>query len=540
MKMRSNNSMPTFYAIKCLAIASLAVLMVGCSSGGSSGTVTGSNQTNIAEVGSGTGTGSEANIDANSNELLIEQPELNWTACVNQPSLECASLLVPLDYSNPEGKSISVAMARKQADQTTASRTLFFNPGGPGAVGIDSLQAILRFGVISTSMKQTFNFVSFDPRGIGASESVKCDETEIFAQNPYPIDRAAVEFNYNKVVSFAQGCADSKGDVIQHLGSYNVVRDINEMRKALGLSQIDFLGYSYGTRLAALYMQTYPQSTGRFVLDGSMKPEPGLAPLVFGALLPGQANINRLTDACIGTPIVCAPEKFAIDLQRRVDELAAQPASQESSLLVSLLQFASTNPGFEQILIGSLARYLDTQKVEELIFLDSTLGISEAAESNFGLNTTALVAVMCADDPTRPTVDSLDALRLAFNAESDLLAETQLNTAGMCAGWPESIDPIPQIATNQAPASLIIGGPSDAQTPLLFAEQMAAAVGGQFLRSEHDGHTTVFSPENNCTNSVVETFLLTGNLPTTAVCEADVNPIASAPDWRDEIPKFVN
>ncbi len=517
---------------KCLIIVPLVTLLVtllsGCSSGGSGGDEASSNQINILEVETGSGA------------LLVDQPELNWAVCDNRRELECATLLVPLDYSNPDGESISVAIARKQADQTTSSRTLILNPGGPGAGGIEFLDAIVEFGVISNTMRDTFDFVSFDPRGIGDSESVNCDVTDLFAQNLYPDNRVDIEFNFNLATSFSQSCSESNGDYLQHLGSYNVVRDINEMRKALGLTQIDFLGFSYGTRLAALYMQTYPQSTGRFVLDGSMKPEPEIVPLIAGALLPGQANINALADACIGVPVVCSPEKFASDLQRRVDELAAGPASQESSLLFLILQFAATSPGFEQILIGSLSRYLETQNVDELTFLDSILGLSEAAEGMASLNVTAFVAVMCADDSSRPTIDSLDALRIQFNVESDLLAETLMINAGMCAGWPESIDPIPPIATNQAPPSLVIGGPSDAQTPLLFAQQMAAAVGGQFLRSEHEGHTTVFSPFNSCTNAAVETYLLTGNLPSTMVCEADVDASTSAPDWREEMRSQLN
>jgi len=143
--------------------------------------------------------------------------------------------------------------------------------------------------------------------------------------------------------------------------------------------------------------------------------------------------------------------------------------------------------------------------------------------------------VFCADDPARPTVESLDALRVELNAQSDLLAGFVLNIANICAGWPESIDPVQQIATNQAPVSLVIGGPSDAQTPLEHAQQMAAAVGGQFLRSEHDGHTTVFLPKDNCTNAVVETFLLTGNLPTMSVCEADVIASARPRGWRNGV-----
>ena len=545
---------------KFLVLLLLSTLLLGCNSGGSGGDEVGPDQTATTELGNitdsdsdtdvftdnvaNTVTDTNVSIESNANKLLVDQPALSWTVCADQRVLECASLLVPIDYSNPTGGTISVAMARRQANSLTGSRTLVMNPGGPGGSGIDALSSFIRFGEISASVRDRFNFVSFDPRGIGESESVNCSTADIFAQNPYPTSRADLAFNFDKLVSFAQGCVESDSGIAENIGSFNVVRDINEMRKALGLTQIDFLGYSYGTRLAALYMQTYPESTGRFVLDGSMKPEPGVQALARGALLPGQANINVLAEACVDTSVDCSPDKFATDLQNRINELFEKPASQESALVFLILQYAATepNPGstVEQMLIGSLVRYLETRSVQELEFLDTMLGLSESAESQDNLNTAAFVAILCTDDASRPTIDSLDALRILFNEESNLIAETQLTIAGICAGWPESNDPIPTIATNQAPVSLVIGGPSDAQTPLVFAQQMAAAVGGQFLRSEHDGHTTVFTPKNNCTNMAVETFLLNGNLPATSVCEADTNVNASRSNWRDEMLNQLN
>jgi len=70
----------------------------------------------------------------------------------------------------------------------------------------------------------------------------------------------------------------------------------------------------------------------------------------------------------------------------------------------------------------------------------------------------------------------------------------------------------------------------------VFAEQMATAVGGHFLRSEHDGHVVAFVGRNSCTDSVVETYLLTGELPSTSVCEADVIANAIAPELLERMP----
>jgi len=526
---RTNRPILTASAGKRLAMLSLAMLLFGCDSGDSGGDVTGRNQTDITEVGMNTA----------ATDLLVDQPALSWAACENHIGLECASLLVPLDYSNPEGKSISIAMARRPANQTTGSRTLFTNPGGPGFGGIQSLEFMLRFDSVSTSVKDAFNFVSFDPRGTGASDSVSCSLDNFADLPPYPINRTQIELVFNATVKFSQDCANDQRDVVKHMGSNNVVRDVDEMRKALGLGQIDFLGFSYGTRLAALYMQSYPEYVGRFVLDGSMSPAPSVKVLVSGSILPGQANINRLANACIETVVLCDPNEFVTDLRLRMEALiTTEPLSNETSLLYRILRFAFINPGNEERIIRPLSLYLETQLVIQLEYLYSIeLGLGnvnkeiDEASENF---VTAYAAILCADDPVRPTVDSLEALRVEFNNLSDLLAEHRMINAAICAGWPESADPMLPIATNQAPVSLVIGGTSDAQTPLVHAQQMAAAVGGQFLLSEHNGHGTVFTSKNSCTNAAAEAFLLTGNLPATSVCEADVPAITDAPSWRDD------
>lgn len=518
MRRKATHKRSAFLKHSVLSIC--AGLMVGCQSGGSSGS---SENPDVIPL--------ETDLDP----LIIEQPALQWRTCEEAPSLECATVMVPMDYSKPNGLTIDIAMARSAADPLTQQRTLLLNPGGPGGGGIDLLRSLADYAQIPDSIDSTFDFIGFDPRGIGKSTPVECDTDALYRQDIYPTSRSEIQQVLSLASEFAKDCFNKEGEYLQHLGSYNVVRDMNEMRKALGLSEFDFLGYSYGTRLAALYMQTFPQSTGRFVLDGSMTPDPTLSPLVSGGLLPAQANIETLASACLGLTMLCDPREFMDDLQNKVDEVGAGPNTAEAYLLFGILQFASTVPGFEQLLIGSLATYLETGDVESLEFIFEFLGLGEALEDQGVFNYTAYISVLCADDPGRPTIESLEALQDSYNAESDLFAELYLySSTGACVGWPESVDPIPQIATNQAPASLVIGGPTDAQTPLIFSELMAEAVGGHFLYSDHDGHTTTFSGDNQCTETAVENFLLSGTLPATGRCEA-LGPVASAERWQTPV-----
>lgn len=494
--------------VRQIALLLSVLLVSACESGGSAG------DPDSTDVNT---------LETRSNILLVEQPALQWAECVDRPVLDCTTLLVPMDYSNPGGETIEIAIARARADVQTRRRTLLVNPGGPGAGGINTLELLVRFADIPSAVEQSHDFVSFDPRGIGNSTPVRCDLSARTRLDFYPVSRSENQQNLDFITRSSQDCFNREGEYVKHLGSTNVVRDMNEIRKALRLSQFDFLGYSYGTRLAALFMQTYPEYTGRFVLDGSMSPEPGLANWLQATLLPSQQNIEAIAAACGGFRLaLCSPREFLTQLQSRADEVGRGPNTVEAALLFSILRFAAQRPGFEDVIVGPMANYLDTGDIEQLEFLVNELGTGEALESEVVFSDTAYIAVFCADDPVRYTIESLEALQSPFNAVSDLFSELVYSNVALCTGWPEAIDPMPRIATNQAPASLVIGGPTDSQTPIIFAEEMAAAVGGQFLRSEHPGHTTVFSRNNACTNSAVEVFLTTGELPTTSVCEGSV------------------
>lgn len=481
------------------------LLLASCESGGSGGV----NENPTVEP-----------LEAEANTLFIEQPALEWRPCDEDELLECATLVVPMDYSNLSGETINIGIARSLASAETRQRTLLINPGGPGAGGVVVLGLLVRFADIPNAIEQSHDLVSFDPRGIGRSTPLQCSPNVLFSQDIYPVSRAEVQQNLDLNIEFSQNCFNEEGEYLQQLGSGNVVRDMNEIRKALLISQFDFLGYSYGTRLAALYMQAFPEHTGRFVLDGSVSPDSSVLVTFAGGLLPAQRNIDSLVAACIGDTTICNPFEFANQLQSKADELGEGADTFESALLYSLLRFVSENPGFEQFFIEPMAAYLETGDVDMLENLFEALGLGESLEAQTEFNIAAYFGVLCADDPVRPTIDSIESVQAALNADSDLLAEMLYATVSLCAGWPESLDPMPLIATNQAPPSLVIGGSTDAQTPLIFSEQMAAAVGGQFLFSEHDGHTTVFSGTNRCTEAAVENFLSSGTLPATGVCEA--------------------
>jgi pimeloyl-ACP methyl ester carboxylesterase len=216
---------------------------------------------------------------------------LSWTGCSSfattprdkktyaDPGLQCAYLTVPLDYANPNGRVIKIGMLRRPAsDPAHRIGSLAINPGGPGGSGM-STAASLVDGIANNDIGRRFDFVGFDPRGVGASEpQVVCRtpaerDAERLMNLNVDTSPAGVERTENQEKADDQGCVDRTGkDVLANIGTREVVRDMDVMRSALGDEKLTYLGYSYGTRIGASYAEAFPKNVRAMILDGAVDP----------------------------------------------------------------------------------------------------------------------------------------------------------------------------------------------------------------------------------------------------------------------------
>lgn len=448
-----------------------------------------------------------------------------WSACESGTALECSELDVPLDYGDTEGEKITLSLIRKPATGTERKGALLFNPGGPGGSGIELIEAFEEGGTIPAAISAAYDIVSFDPRGVGKSGPVNCGTQDDI--NDYPLDAEAIRDMHAGLTAYNNACFAKYGSYLQQLGSINVVRDMEEIRLGMGEDKLNFIGYSYGSRLAALYLQQYPTHSGRLVLDGSLDPDSSIAKLSLEAAPALHANLLMALSRCRLTDDTCDADQLLSRLTTRVNALTADTsdaAEEELEILSELVSNAATDPEFSEITAEPLINYAtsyDRSILEQFIVTLQQLGMIDEDDDSNEDNETTQTAVMCADDANRPAVDELITLHSELNQVSDIAAEVQLAQAGMCAGWPAALEPVQPIATSVAPVALVIGGTTDAQTPLLWSESMAQAIGGVFIRSEHPGHVAVFVDKSACLDDLVEKFLLDGLTPAATQCLAD-------------------
>ncbi|HET6747046.1 MAG TPA: alpha/beta hydrolase [Candidatus Saccharimonadales bacterium] len=207
----------------------------------------------------------------NAAASIVWQPnctELDPSAASNQ---QCGTLQVPLNYKDPGGRKITVAVSRiAAADPSQRRGVLFLNPGGPGGPGLDLPSQFAT--LMSQDVLNQYDLIGFDPRGVGQSTPVSCGLTSEQAEQALvPLTQ---NNNFNDTAAFmkmvAGKCAATSGDLMPYITTNNTARDMDQIRQALGESKISYFAYSYGTYLGSVYASLFPQQSDRFVLDSNV------------------------------------------------------------------------------------------------------------------------------------------------------------------------------------------------------------------------------------------------------------------------------
>ncbi|GAA3310226.1 hypothetical protein GCM10020295_76750 [Streptomyces cinereospinus] len=245
-------------------------------------------------------------------------PRLDWHPCVKGSPFDCATARVPLDYGDPGGRTVELAVVKRKA--TAPGRrigTLFFNPGGPGGPG--TVQMPQNYAFFPREVRERFDIVSWDPRGVGSSTAVKCFAGSQEAQawtagksTGVPVgarQRAAWITAYQDL---ARRCLQRDPELLRHVSTADTARDLDRLRQAVGDPQLTYLGISYGTILGATYANLFPGTVRAMVLDSNWDPQAWTdhgsvaaarltAPLRQGADAARRPSWTR-SSACAGPP----------------------------------------------------------------------------------------------------------------------------------------------------------------------------------------------------------------------------------------------
>ena len=250
-------------------------------------------------------------------------PELRWHAC--DDGFECASATVPRDYNRPHGATVRLAVIRHRAlDQEHRIGSLFLNPGGPGGSAVDFVREAppVAFGLLAR-----FDWIGFDPRGVGASEpAVDCDElTAPF--EPMTPDTFDLPTLLGHGRALAKLCANRDPAFLASLTTANAARDMDVLRAAVGDKRLNYLGLSWGGMLGETYTSLFPGRTRAVVLDSPVDGDVWLnQPLHAGEEqdVSGERSLQRFFAACTAHREICGFAAGAESVEDAFDDLLAR------------------------------------------------------------------------------------------------------------------------------------------------------------------------------------------------------------------------
>ncbi|MYR40473.1 alpha/beta fold hydrolase [Streptomyces sp. SID5910] len=465
--------------------------------------------------------------------------KIKWSACGGMEvpkDLQCGKVTVPLDYDHPKSGTLDLALARYRGTGHPRGSVLL-NFGGPGGSGVDELAA---GGKDFMHLTNGYDVVTFDPRGVGRSSPVTCGPAtgEIIEATDGDEEIGDPRSVLRKLRDAATECAKHSGPVLPHIGTVNAARDMDVMRAALGDDRLNYLGFSYGTRLGAVYAAQFPDKVGRVALDGVDTLTEPLAEQGLAAARGQQTALDNFLDWCV-EDIACPFGQDARDARRQVVQVVGSldadpvPTAFGEAFSGQDMVGAVGQALYSQELWPSLERAVaqlledgDTRGLEGFTSGGVTFpvrgrsgaGLTDEDEVPMDNLPAALMAINCADDPDRPSADqvarSLDRLRKQYEDASPVFGRYRLTQVLMCYGRPRGTDYIRDDVKDVDTAKmLLVGTRGDPATPYRWTVETADRLGPSavVLDNKGEGHTGYAS--SDCVHRKVDDFLLYGSLP---------------------------
>jgi pimeloyl-ACP methyl ester carboxylesterase len=429
--------------------------------------------------------------DSTDEDLTAQK--LSWKACPAPSEAEgggsapsplpggtewqCATLKAPLDWADPKGATIGLALirARTSGAQDRRIGSLIFNFGGPGGSGVSSLPA---FGQDYAALRTRYDLVSFDPRGVGRSAGVKCENDqqldEYFQQDGTPDDAAERQEFLRNTRTFNAACDRNSGRILPQVRTTDAARDMDLMRQVLGDDKLHYFGISYGTELGGVYAHLFPGNVGRAVFDGVVDPTQNPEQSALGQARGFQLALDNFAEDCTSKVEDCPIGDTAQDVKDRIavllKDLEAKPIpgvfprELTQTAATSGIAQALYSKDFWEFLTEGLQQAYDGDGRDLMLLSDSMNGRSENGQySNL---VPANVSINCADDKPRYTADHVQSKVPEFRAASPLFGDFLAWGMASCTDWAVAgAADHPDVSAPGAAPILVVGNTGDPAPP---------------------------------------------------------------------------
>jgi pimeloyl-ACP methyl ester carboxylesterase len=485
-------------------------------------------------------------------------PDLRWTDCGG--GLQCATARVPLDYGQPRGRAISIALIRLPAsDPAHRIGSLLVNPGGPGTSGVAVVRANAQ--QFPAELQSRFDIVGFDPRGVGLSTPVRCftsvaEQRAFFAGMPrFPVTPAEQASTIRKAAAFDRLCGQRNADLLPHLSTANAARDMDLLRQALGDPRLTYLGLSYGSFLGTTYANLFPNRVRALVLDGAIEPvewttgrgdEGDTVPtfLRLESDVGASQTLGAFLDLCAGAgPAGCAfatgtdRQATHVRFQALMARMLARPvpvATPQGTVQVTYADAVSAVSGalHDPLAYPALAvalRHLEQGDGSVVLQLLGSFASPTPAAYDNTVDAEAAIACADSDSPRDPGV--WPAAAAAADRRSPYFGALYAWASVRCADWPARdadryTGPFDRRTSGTV---LVVGNTFDPATRYQSAVALSQELGNARLLTLNGwGHTAAGQP-SACANDAETAYLADLTLPAPGtVCQMDQGPFAAS------------
>ena len=449
-------------------------------------------------------------------------PRLKWKACGGAPTIQCATLRVPSDWSRPRGAEVTLALTRlRSLDRQRRIGTVLFNCGGPGCPSAQVIKGAPE--LFTRRLRERFDIVGFDPRATGRSTPVHCGLPSFDPTIPlWPTD--AVEFR--RLAAFnrrlARSCRRMTGSYLMHLGSVDVIQDMEAIRAALRDGKLNWLGLSYGTMLGALYAERYPHRIRAMALDGALDRALSGPGMLGHEATTAEDGFRRWAAWCQGS---AECPLHGQDVLKVWDNLIA--AADRSPIPATAVDRGISGAEIQNAVDQSYLLFPQPNAFTEISWRSIGPAIEKAEQGDASPFATQVMG-----PPTNPAYGGRAIACLEFPVQARNFSEFNASMSfarlvsphlggatetardlSLCYGWPQPRrNPRHFLRIHGAPPTLIVNATHDPSTSYVWALNLQA----QFPRSvlltrDGDGHTSyITSP---CAQAAIDRYLIDRRLP---------------------------
>lgn len=433
-----------------------------------------------------------------------------WRTCAPRP-YECATVEVPLDYGRPDGATVKLAVKRlPAADPAKRIGMLFFNPGGPGASGTQSLTRVV--GEFAPETLAAFDLTSWDPRGVGGSAPLSCErgaldfyQEDLGSTDPGPqVDAAAKRW--------AALCQSENGTILPYVGTHDIALDLESLRRAVGEEKLNYAGFSYGTLIGLVYAQMFPTHIRAMMLDGIVDPTLDVRQGSINQAVSVDQALQRFIEWCpTATECPLKPDagKALDDLFKVAHDnpLPGHISGTAVYLSPTLINFAVIVATYDSALWPRLATAIRAGLEGE------GAGLAELADGYLSsASPSANMAVNCIDT-LQPKGEDLQAIVDEVAAKAPRTGVYNVNSGRPCEFWPVPPKPLPtEYHATGSPPIMVWGTTGDNATPYANAVKVSKMLdNARLVTLEANRHAALGA--NKCVEDLQSAYVVKLELP---------------------------